>query len=81
MMVTYRGRESVIEVVKSVYNGPERGRESVVEAIKSVLRGPESHYRGLRSGFRRLSDSFRDHLRGRSCRKVKILIEFLRVFF
>jgi hypothetical protein len=78
---TCRGPESVVEAIKRAFKGPERGRESVVEAIKSVFRGKESHNRSLRSGFRSLSDAFRDHLRGRSCRKVKVLVEFLRVYF
>jgi hypothetical protein len=38
--VTCRGRESVVEAIKSVFKGPERGRKSVVEAIKSVVQGP-----------------------------------------
>ncbi len=32
-----RGRESVVEVIKSVIKGPERGRENIV-GPKSVLR-------------------------------------------
>ncbi len=36
--VTCRGPESVLEAIKSVFEGPERGRESVVEASRVFSR-------------------------------------------
>ncbi len=52
-----------------------RGHQECFKGPREPLQRPSERFQ------KPFADAFREHLRGRSCRKVKELVEFLRVFY